>query len=156
MTSKSHSKKHIQQFTLSQPALYRLPTINMEQSNIDITKLTSTQTENFAILLSEGYDYKTSYQAIISNPHIKNIHNARNQANALQGTMLINVECPESAITKGACFLPFQLKIDNPKRMTILNLVNEIEEKVNKDDLETLRKRLASQFGNINPQKQVI
>ncbi len=72
---------------------------------MDISKLTISQKETFAILLSEGFDYNPSFEAsIFYGNDVKNAREyARARSKPSKASMRVNVVCSEEWIR------PFQM-----------------------------------------------
>ncbi len=89
--------------------------------------LTPKQSETFAILLREGFDYIPSYETSVF--YGENLSNARDYARSRQkpskNCLKINAICDNNS------FASFEMDVEKWKEMSLLNFINKMENKLN-------------------------
>ncbi len=119
-------------------------------TDISLSNLTPKQSETFAILLSEGYDYIPSYEASLF--YAQNLTNARDYARVRQSITGNREEANSNppgdhlkvnAICVSNPRVSFEMKIENNwKQLTLLYFINSLENKLNEIHLKSTKKQV--------------
>ncbi len=121
----------------------------LPNSTPQLQKWRKAQRDIFGILLSEGFEYNPSYEASIFYP--KDIQSARDYAASRtrhstgfkekgKGNLRIIVKNGSELLTEELkAFFSFEMEVENPKKMTVITLLNKIEDKLNCEHLEAFK-----------------
>ncbi len=97
---------------------------------MDVSSFSDEQLETLAILLSEGFDYNTSYEASIFYP--KDTRRAREYANSRQNIpRKLSLTCTMriKAVCENMPSLKFHIEISDPRKKTLQMFISELEQR---------------------------